>query len=99
MGPNKATNNLAKNNVSCHEASTVFGDLLSLTFSDSDQPHDEDRHITIGESIQRGLLIISHTGRGHRTRIINARKVTRREKYTKMTDRTELNDELRPEYD
>ena len=78
--PNKATNNFAKHNVSFHEASTVFADPLSLTFLDPDHSHDERRYITIGESIQRRLLIISHTDRGQRIRIISARKTTLRER-------------------
>ena len=78
--PNKATSNLAKHNVSFHEASTVFGDPLALTFSDPDHSDDETRYITIGESIQSRLLIISHTDLGQRIRIISARKVTRRER-------------------
>jgi len=78
--PNKATSNLAKHNVSFQEASTVFSDSLSLTFPDPDRPRDESRYITIGESVQGQLLIISHTDRGQRIRIISARKVTRRER-------------------
>lgn len=78
--PNKATNNLAKHNVSFYEASTVFSDPLSLTFPDPDRLRDEARYITIGESVQGQLLIISHTDRGQRIRIISARKVTRRER-------------------
>lgn len=78
--PNKAINNLAKHNVSFYEASTVFGDPLSLTFPDLDRPHGETRYITIGESVQEQLLIISHTDRGQRIRIISARRVTRRER-------------------
>ena len=78
--PNKATSNLAKHDISFHEASTVFGDPLSFTFPDPDRLHDEDRYITIGESAQRQLLIISHTDRGQRIRIISARSVTRQER-------------------
>ena len=78
--PNKATSNLAKHDVSFHEASTVFGDPLSLTFPDPDRLHDEDRYITIGESAQRQLFIISHTDRGQCIRIISARLVTRQER-------------------
>ena len=77
---NKATNNFAKHNISFYEASTVFADPLSLTFPDPDHSHDESRHITIGESMQRRLLIISHTDRGQRIRIISARKTTLRER-------------------
>lgn len=78
--PNKATSNFAKHNISFHEASTVFSDPLSLTFPDPDRLRDEARYITIGESVQGQLLIISHTDRGQRIRIISARTVTRRER-------------------
>ena len=78
--PNKAASNLAKHNVSFHEASTVFGDALSLTFPDPDHSDDESRYITIGESMQRRLLIISHADRAQRIRIISAREVTRQER-------------------
>lgn len=78
--PNKAASNFAKHNVSFHEASTVFADPLSLTFFDSEHSHDESRYITIGESMLRRLLIISHADRGQRIRIISARKTTLRER-------------------
>ena len=77
---NKATSNLAKHDVSFHEASTVFGDPLAFTFPDPDHSYDETRYITIGESIQGRLLIISHTDLEQRIRIISARKVTRQER-------------------
>ena len=76
----KALSNLVKHNVSFNEALTVFDDSLSLTFPDPDHSDDELRYITIGESTQGRLLIISHTDRGQRTRIISARKVTRQER-------------------
>ncbi len=75
--PNKATNNIAKHEISFYEASTVFADPLSLTFSDPDHSRSEDRYVTIGESMQRNLLIISHTDRDQRIRIISARKERR----------------------
>ena len=78
--PNKATSNLAKHNVSFHEASTAFGDSLALTFSDPDHSDNEARYITIGESIQGRLLSICHIDLEQRIRIISARKVTRRER-------------------
>ena len=76
----KAASNLAKHNVSFHEASTVFGDPLSLTFPDPDHSVDESRYITVGESTQRRLLIISHADHGQQIRIISAREVTRQER-------------------
>ena len=78
--PDKAANNFAKHEISFNEASTVFADPLSLTFTDPDHSRSEDRYVTIGESMQRNLLIISHTDRDQRIRIISARKVTRRER-------------------
>ena len=76
----KAASNLAKHNVSFYEASMVFGDPLSLTFQDPDHSVDESRYITIGESTQRRLLIISHADRAQGIRIISAREVTRQER-------------------
>lgn len=77
---NKATSNFAKHDISFHEASTVFGDPLAFTFPDPDHSYDETRYITIGESIQGRLLIISHTDLEQRIRIISARKLTRQER-------------------
>jgi uncharacterized DUF497 family protein len=78
--PNKAVSNLAKHNVSFHEASTAFGDPLSLTFPDPDHSDDESRYITIGESTRKRLLIISHADRTQRIRIISAREAKRQER-------------------
>jgi uncharacterized DUF497 family protein len=78
--PEKATRNQAKHGVSFHEAATVFGDPLALTFSDPDHSEDEDRFLTFGHSADGNLLVVSHTDRGDRTRIISARRVMRKER-------------------
>ncbi len=78
--PKKAERNLKKHFVSFKEATTVFGDPLSVTFPDPDHSIDEERFITIGESQGGRLLMVSHTDRGERVRIISAREVTNREK-------------------
>ncbi len=78
--PGKAARNSVKHGVSFHEAATVFGDPLALTYFDPDHSEDEDRFLTFGHSQQGRLLVVSHTDRGDRTRIISAREVTRREK-------------------
>jgi uncharacterized DUF497 family protein len=78
--PEKAVRNLTKHGVTFHEAATVFGDARALTFSDPDHSEDEDRFLTIGLSSSNHLLIVSHTDRGERTRIISARRGTRRER-------------------
>jgi uncharacterized DUF497 family protein len=61
--PNKAENNLLKHGISFQEAATVFGDDLGITVYDPDHSRDEDRYITIGQSGNGRLLIISHTDR------------------------------------
>jgi uncharacterized DUF497 family protein len=76
----KAGNNLRKHKVSFGEAATVFGDVLSTTIRDPDHSTDEDRYITIGMSINHRLIMVAHTERGERVRIISARELTRSER-------------------
>ena len=78
--PGKAEINVRKHDVSFAHAATVFGDPLSMTFHGPDHSDDEDRYITIGSSADDVLLIVSHTDREERIRIISARKATRRER-------------------
>lgn len=49
---------------------------LSITIHDPDHSANEDRYITIGASITGRLLMVAHTDRGDRTRIISARELT-----------------------
>ena len=76
----KAETNLRKHRVAFNEASTVLGDRLSITIQDPDHSVDEDRCITIGASIAGRLLMVAHTDRGDRTRIVSARELTRKER-------------------
>ena len=78
--PEKAARNLAKHDVSFHEAATVFGDPLATTYDDPDHSDEEDRFLTFGHTSDGRLLVVSHTDRGDRTRIISARKATRKER-------------------
>jgi uncharacterized DUF497 family protein len=78
--PEKAVRNLAKHGVTFHEAATVFGDARAITFSDPDHSDKKDRFLTIGVSSSNHLLIVSHADRDERTRIISARRGTRRER-------------------
>jgi uncharacterized DUF497 family protein len=59
---------------------TAFGDPLAITYSDPDHSEDEDRFLTFGHSSAGNLLVVSHTDRGRRTRIISARRATRKER-------------------
>ena len=80
--PNKAEINLRKHGVSFAEAGTVFGDELAITVPDPDHSDDENRYITVGWSNRRRLLIVSHTDRDDKIRIISARELTPRERKT-----------------
>jgi len=71
--PDKAAKNLSKHKVSFQEAATVFADESGATVYDPDHSETEDRFLTIGYSNRRRLLIVSHTDRDNRIRIISAR--------------------------
>ncbi len=76
----KAQTNKKKHGVTFEEASTIFGDLLSITIVDSAHSIGEDRFITIGRSINDKLIVVVHTDCDDIIRIISARKATRNEK-------------------
>jgi len=76
----KAKTNIAKHNVSFNEASTAFKDTLSLTIKDTLHSDEEERYIIIGESIEHRLLVVVHTERNDRIRIISARKAAKQER-------------------
>ena len=76
----KAATNLKKHRVSFSEATSVLRSSFSITIQDPDHSFDEERYITIGRSIANRLLMVSHTDRGDRTRIISARELTRKER-------------------
>ena len=78
--PVKAKKNLRKHHVDFSEAATIFKDGLSITIYDPDHSNKEDRYITVGTSVAGRLLIVAHADRGDRTRIISARKLTRKER-------------------
>jgi hypothetical protein len=80
--PRKAEANLRKHGVSFTEAGTVFGDNLAITVPDPDHSENEERFITIGWSNRGRLLMVSHTDRNDKTRIISARELTPKEQKT-----------------
>lgn len=78
--PKKAADNLREHKVSFDEAASVFGDALAVTYADPEHSISEERLITFGRSLQNRLLVVSHTDRSPRIRIISARRMTRRER-------------------
>ncbi len=78
--PAKAKINLRKHGIAFREAVTVLRDPLGITIFDPDHSDEEDRFITFGFSAAGRLLMVAHTERGERIRIINARRLTRAER-------------------
>jgi uncharacterized protein len=76
----KDSANRRKHGVGFAEATAVFDDPLSITISDPDHSGDEERYVIIGLSSKRRLLVVVHTNRGARIRLISARTATRHEK-------------------
>jgi len=76
----KARSNFNKHGISFDEASTVFEDTLATVYEDPDHSVEERRFLMIGLSSKGQLLHIAFADRGERIRIVNARKVTKKEK-------------------
>jgi uncharacterized protein len=56
--PKKELANQRKHDVGFADASTVFGDPLSITIPDPDPIEGEERFITLGMSRKRKLLVV-----------------------------------------
>ena len=78
----KAANNRARHKVSFDEAVTAFGDPLGRITDDPRHSENEQRFVLLGQSRRRRLLVVMFTERGEVTRLISARKATRRERRT-----------------
>ena len=76
----KESENRHKHTIGFAEARTTFGDPLSITIDDPDSEPDEARYVLVGMSNRRRLLIVVHTIRGDRIRLISARFATRHER-------------------
>ena len=77
----KADANIRKHGVAFEEALTVFADPLARIFDDPDHSDEEPRELIIGHSARRRVLIVSFAEQGSLTRIISARKATKRERH------------------
>jgi len=72
----KAVANAKKHGVSFEEAKTIFNDPWLMTYPDPDHSDDEERYVSIGHSVRGRALVVVHTERGARLRIINCRRAT-----------------------
>ncbi len=75
----KSKKNLLKHKVSFEDACTIFGDPFALTILDHEHSDNENREITLGMSQNVILLVVCHTDRSGRIRIISARRATKSE--------------------
>lgn len=78
----KAKSNLEKHGVAFEEGATIFNDPMILTISDPDHSISEERYISLGISVQTRLLLVVHTERGERIRLISCRKANNLERKT-----------------
>lgn len=76
--PAKARANLAKHRVSFAHAEQVLRDPNAVTIEDPDAL-GEQRFVTLGMDALGRILVVVHTPRGDRIRLISARKASRGE--------------------
>jgi len=73
--PAKAASNRKKHGVSFAPAEQALRDPMALTIEDPDA-REEARYVTLGMDALGRLLVVIHTPREERTRIISARKAS-----------------------
>jgi len=76
----KAIRNLEKHDTGFEEGTTIFNDPLIETMPDPDHSKEEERYVSIGISVQGRLLVVVHTEREERIRLISCRKATSAER-------------------
>jgi uncharacterized protein len=69
----KAAANLAKHGVSFEQAREAFNDPFAIDFVDDREDFGEDRLILFG-MVENRLLVVAHTSRGEKVRIISVRE-------------------------
>jgi len=74
----KNESNLKKHGISFDEAKHIF-DGPTLTRVDDRQDYGENRDISLGALSPDAVLVVVHTERGGKIRLISARKANRRE--------------------
>lgn len=102
----KAARNYEKHGISFEKATGIFDDPVAITIDDPKHSIDERRYITIGTTFFDEVLIVIHTFRNGRIRIISARRANRAERRNIMSkdidrinDKAKEDDDMLPEYD
>ena len=76
--PSKARSNQRKHGVGFAHAEQALRDPMALTIEDPESG-GEQRFVTLGMDAMGRVLVVIHTQRGERTRLISARKASRGE--------------------
>jgi uncharacterized protein len=76
----KSKANLQKHKVSFEEGKTIFNDQFLFTFPDDMHSSNEDRFVNIDLSANGLILVLTHTVRQDKIRIISCRKATAQER-------------------
>ena len=71
--------NIRKHGVSFEMAKRIF-DRPVLTWLDRRRSYGEDRYVSIGQVGQAALVVVAHTRREGRIRLISARPASRKER-------------------
>jgi uncharacterized protein len=77
----KAAANLTKHGVSFEQARDAFDDPFAIDFIDDREDYGEQRVILFG-MVEARLLVVAHTLRGDKVRIISAREAEPHERRT-----------------
>ncbi len=75
----KNQSNIRKHGVSFETARRIFESSV-LTWLDDCRDYGEDRYISIGRVGRAARIVVAHTRRGDRTRLISARPASRQER-------------------
>jgi uncharacterized DUF497 family protein len=76
----KAEENRRKHGVTFDEAASAFADTLSMTILDPDHSETEERFVLVGLSARNRLVVVVHTERDDRVRIVSARLASSHER-------------------
>ncbi len=76
----KAKTNFRKHKASFEEGKTIFNDPFLFTFPDDEHSINEERYINIGTSAKGRILVLIHTERKDKIRIISCRKAATAER-------------------
>jgi uncharacterized protein len=68
--------NYQKHRVTFAESRTIFNDPFLLTFPDEAHSQNEERFISIGATTGGQVLVVVHTERGQKIRLISSRMAT-----------------------